>query len=201
MHMKPKIFLAAWLLVFSGVNGHTQSDNTENEDRRIRFCLARIILMNKETQDYALYKMSADSMYVFPLAERGNKKEILLQDLKGIKAAEIKKVLLKPDRKIVLPDSVVEKRNETTGFTDTVISTIKTNHLKNELLGLGAAMAVNQVVFNYFESPGLIFTGSLIGIIAGPRGQIFYIQGDVEKFTRMVNKLTRMRERNNENKL
>ena len=103
------------LLSFTAIS---QKRTGKNE----RFCQAEIIFMNKQSERYALSHFSNDSIFVYPLIGAKNKKEMQMDQMLGLKAAGIKKIFFRIDKKIIIADSFFNRMSLPAGDSATLSS-------------------------------------------------------------------------------
>lgn len=194
--MKKETTISTFLCILISTVAFSQNDQNKKNAKTPKFCSAEITLMNNLAENYALSRLSNDSIFVFPLSAKENKKEMQIDQELGIKAADIKKIFFRIDKKIVVPDSII-RRDSIYGATDgTTTRLIKENltvkkFLQQERLSsLSAGVPIDAAgvdVMSLFVLPVFILVD--IGLFLTDRGKKYSIKGKEEKFGRMVRQL------------
>ena len=190
--MKKNAFIVSIMIQLAIISPCAQDAESNKKNRSLRFCAVKVTLMNDSVDTYALHGFSNDSMFVFPLDEDGDKKVIQLDKQTSINAGAIKKIYIKIDRQITLPKTA-EQVEYITG-TDSFAKNVNRINAGQEITNF----AYDQLIV----FPGDPFTGlaSLgLGLLFGPNGKVYYINGNERKFVNMVKELTRAKKKSVEN--
>ena len=194
MFMKKNAFIVSIMIQLAIISPWAQDTGSVKKNRSPRFCAVKVTLMNDSVDRYALQGFSNDSMFVFPLDEEGDKKVVQLHKQTGIKAAAIKKIYIKIDRQITLP--------QTTDQLESITAPASFGKNVNRI-------NAGQETRNFAYDQLLVFPGDPItglaslglGLLFGPNGKVYYIKGNEKKFVNMVKELTRTKNRSVENKV
>lgn len=192
--MKKNAFIVSIMIQLAIISPCAQVTESIKKNKSLRFCEVKVTLMNDSVDRYALQGFSNDSMFVFPLDEEGDKKVIQLDKQTSINAGAIKKIYIKIDRQITLPQTTDQVEYATA--SDSFARKVKHVNTGQEM--------TNFVYDQLIVFPGDPLTGvaSLgLGLLFGPNGKVYYIKGNERKFANMVKELTRAKKRSVENKI
>ena len=192
--MKKNAFIVSIMIQLAIISPCAQVTESIKKNKSLRFCEVKVTLMNDSVDRYALQGFSNDSMFVFPLDEEGDKKVIQLDKQTSINAGAIKKIYIKIDRQITLPQTTDQVEYATA--SDSFARNVKHVNTGQEMTNF----AYDQlIVFPGDPLTGLASLG--LGLLFGPNGKVYYIKGNERKFANMVKELTRAKKRSVENKI
>ena len=189
--MKKTTTFMMMLIFIAGLRGESQENKPDSIRKKQKYCSAKITLLDKSVEKYALGGFADDSITVFPIQIINNDPHILVEKETRIAATSIKKIAIRIEKVKHSPDIYSNDSANKRGANDAITKKFKKNRT-NEVVGSTGNLLLESggdplglAVVGVFMLPILIPASFLIGQV-----KVYPINGKPEKLYRMEKELT-----------
>lgn len=190
--MKKTTAIMMIICIIAGFKGISQESERGNVKKKQKFCSAKITMLDKSVEKYALGGFADDSIIVFPIQIINTDPQIQVERETRIAATDIKKIAIRIEKVRNAPGIYSNDSAHKKGSNDTIASAfkkIKSNDVAFNTGGLLLDMVeggYSGLVLGTFMLPLLIPASILLS-----QEKVYHINGKTEKLDRMRKKLIR----------
>ena len=179
------------LSIIAGLRSESQENKPDSIRKKQKYCSAKITLLDKSVEKYALGGFADDSIIVFPIQIINNDPHILVEKETRIAATSIKKISIRIEKVKHSPDIYSNDSANKKEVNDAIAKKFKKNRTNEVIGGTGDLLLesggdpLGLAVVGVFMLPILIPASILIGQV-----KVYPINGKPEKLDRMEKALT-----------
>ncbi len=188
--MKKTTVFMMIIFIIANLTGTAQENNSGKVIRKQKFCSAKITMLDKSVEKYALGGFAVDTIIVFPIQMIDKHPQIQVERETRIAATSIKKIAIRIEKIRNAPGIYSNDSAHNKGANDAIGSAFKKNKT-NETVGV-----IGDVLLETGGDPlgfalGVFMLPILIPIsILSSQEKVYRINGKPEKLYRMEKKLT-----------
>ncbi len=183
--MKKTTAIMMMLLIFAGLKAVSQESKPDYIKKKQQFCSAKITLLDKSVEKYALGGFAVDTIIVFPIQMIDNHPEIQIENGTRIAATSIKKIAIRIEKVRNAPGIYSNDSTHKKNSNDTFAAAFKKNKTNN-VVGV-----VGDVLLESGGDPLGLAVGVLMLPIILPASlllsqeKVYHINGKPKKLDRM----------------
>ena len=177
------------IFIIANLTGTAQENNTGKVIRKQQFCSAKITMLDKSVEKYALGGFADDSIIVFPIQTVNKHPQIQVEKETRIAATSIKKIAIRIEKVRNAPGIYSNDSAHKKNSNDTIASAFKKNKTNN-VVGV-----VGDVLLESGGDPLGLAVGVLMLPIILPvslllsQEKVYHINGKPKKLDRMEIKI------------